>query len=215
LPIFFADGRKDALFLPPRGPPQPPPPRHRPRPLKPTTYRGPVPSALARGVLPCVPPPRRAADGRHRRACARLRPHAHGRKQAQTRRISSHSAAAIIRYVTTAAHGAQSAHQQAPPHSGMPGRRGAALCPPVPAFHYSCLTLACHRRAGARNCAEAAAATAGDPLLAPTQVAQRGTEVPALLVSALQPPQLERQPVGENTGGTPLAGACDDTDSRL
>jgi hypothetical protein len=43
LPIFFADGRKDALFLRPRGPPQPPPPRQRPRPLKPTTYRAPVP----------------------------------------------------------------------------------------------------------------------------------------------------------------------------
>jgi hypothetical protein len=38
LPIFFADGRKDVLFLPPRGPPQPPPPRQRPRPLKPTTF---------------------------------------------------------------------------------------------------------------------------------------------------------------------------------
>ena len=45
LPIFFADGRKDALFLPPRGPPQPPPPRQRPRPLKPTTYRAPVPNS--------------------------------------------------------------------------------------------------------------------------------------------------------------------------
>ena len=44
-PSFFAAGRKDALFLPPRGPPQPPPPRQRPRPLKPTTYRAPVPSA--------------------------------------------------------------------------------------------------------------------------------------------------------------------------
>ena len=43
LPIFLADGRKNALFLPPRGPPQPPPPRQRPRPLKPTTYRAPVP----------------------------------------------------------------------------------------------------------------------------------------------------------------------------
>ena len=45
LPIFFADGRRNALFLPPRGPPQPPPPRQRPRPLKPTTYRAPVPTS--------------------------------------------------------------------------------------------------------------------------------------------------------------------------
>jgi len=43
LPISFEDGRKDALFRPPRGPPQPPPPRQRPRPLKSTTYRAPVP----------------------------------------------------------------------------------------------------------------------------------------------------------------------------
>ena len=46
MPIFFEDGRKDALFLPPRGPPQPPPPRQRPRPLKPTTYRAPVPKKI-------------------------------------------------------------------------------------------------------------------------------------------------------------------------
>ena len=170
-----------------------------------------------------APRPRaRSAHGRHRRAWARLLPHYihHGAarlggKQAQTRRINSHSAAVIIRYVTTAAaHGTQSVHQ-ATPHSGMPGRRGAVFCPPVPAFHHPCLTLACHHPAVAGNCAESAAAISAGYPPAPTQAAQRGTEVPTLLVSALQPPQFERQPVGDDTGGTPLADACDDTDSRL
>ena len=83
-------------------------------------------------------------------------------------------------------------------------------------YPFSCLTLACHRRAGAGNCAESAATrSAGDAWPAPTQAAQRGTEVPAILVSALQPPQLERQPVGDDTGGTPLTDACDTADSRL
>ena len=167
-----------------------------------------------------APRPRaRSAHGRHRRAWARLLPHYihHGAArlgggQAQTRRIT-HSAAVIIRHVTTAAHGAQTVHQ-APPHSGMPRRRGAALCPPVPAFHHPCLTFACHHRAVAGNCAGSAAAISAGYPPAPTQAAQRGTEVPALLVSALQPPQSERQPVGDDTGGTPLADACDDTDSR-
>jgi hypothetical protein len=42
LPISFAGGVKDALFLPPRGPTQPLSPRHRPQPLKSTTYRVPT-----------------------------------------------------------------------------------------------------------------------------------------------------------------------------
>ena len=69
----------------------------------------------------------------------------------------------------------------------------------------------------AGNCAASAAAvSAGDPPLAPTQVSQRGAEDPALLVSALQPPQLlERQTVAGDTGGPPVTGACDDTYSML
>ena len=85
-----------------------------------------------------------------------------------------------------------------------------------PCFRHPCLTLAC-RRAVAGNCAASAAAvSAGDSPLAPTQVFQRGAEDPALFVSALQPPQLlERQAVAGDTGGTPLPGACDDTYSML
>lgn len=86
-----------------------------------------------------------------------------------------------------------------------------SLLSPTPAF-----TLACHRRAGAGNRSESAATRpAGDAWPAPTQAAQRGAEVSALLFSALQSPQLERQPVGDDTGGTPLTDACDTTNSRL
>ena len=85
-----------------------------------------------------------------------------------------------------------------------------------PCFRRPCLTLAC-RRAVAGNCAASAAAvSAGDPPLAPTQASQRGAEDPALLVPALQPPQLlERQTVAGDTSGPPVTGACDDTYSML
>jgi hypothetical protein len=46
LPISFGVCVKDALFLPPRGPPPPPQAHQRPRPVKATTYRTPVPNTL-------------------------------------------------------------------------------------------------------------------------------------------------------------------------